>query len=56
MDVGITVEERDWKKVLLAMVFGALFAALSSVGWQLSARVWVLLAYGPALAWPFSDD
>lgn len=30
----------------LAMVYGVIFSALLSLGWQLSARAWVLLAYG----------
>lgn len=32
--------------LLLSILFGAIFAALLSIGWQLSARRWVLLAYG----------
>lgn len=34
--------------LLLSILFGAMFAALLSIGWQLSARRWVLLVYGAA--------
>ncbi len=32
--------------LLISILFGVIFAAVLSLGWQLSARRWVLIAYG----------